>query len=190
LIDTLLADERSHHAVTTFYDPTSRYAGNTFLGLAPNEPYTVSVADLLAVTLLDVNPPAAVVRELLPGGRLANHTSALLARVPLGVALWEVTDTDPAWSKALWSLLKDAPGVGSTIAGKIVARKRPELIPIVDSVVTGRLECVTGTYWTTFRQILRDHGRRARIASLAPHTPVLRALDTLMWMHSRRGGLS
>lgn len=77
-----------------------------------------------------------------------------------------------------------------TIAGKLLARKRPELIPIVDGVITGRLGCVSGTYWTTFRQVLRDDSRRERIASLAPDVPVLRVLDTLMWMHWKKGGLS
>jgi hypothetical protein len=81
-------------------------------------------------------------------------------------------------------------GVGSTIAGKVMARKRPELIPIVDDVVAGRLGCVNGTYWTTFRQVLQDHDRRVRIASLGSHVPVLRVLDTLMWMQWKRGGLS
>ncbi|WP_435090676.1 DUF6308 family protein [Micromonospora aurantiaca (nom. illeg.)] len=190
LIDALLSDERSPSAVTKFYDPTTTYAGDTFLGLAPNEPYAIGTADLLAVTLLDVNPGVAAARALLPGGKLANQTSALLARIPLGVAVWEATDDDLAWSGSLWSLLRNVDGVGRTIAGKLMARKRPELIPIVDDVVHGRLGCLTGTYWTTFRRVLQDPSRRARIASLAPHVPALRVLDTLMWMHWRKHGLS
>jgi hypothetical protein len=80
--------------------------------------------------------------------------------------------------------------VDSTIAGKILARKRPELIPIVDSVVAGRLACMAGAYWTTFRRVLQIPALRVSIAALKPDQPVLRILDTVMWMRWRRGGLT
>jgi hypothetical protein len=50
-------------------------------------------------------------------------------------------------------------------------------------VVVEHLACAPNTYWTTFRCVLQDPARRARIAALAPHLPELRVLDTLMWMH-------
>ncbi|MFD0743494.1 DUF6308 family protein [Phytohabitans flavus] len=189
-IDILLTDERTPVAVERYYDDASGYTGDIFLGLHPNEPYSIGTADLLAVALLDANPGPKAVRRLLPGGLLANHTSALLARIPLGVALWDATDDDLAWANELWSLVQTVDGVGTTIAGKIMARKRPELIPIVDGVVADQLRCERGTYWTTLRRILQDQELRARIASLQPHTPILRVLDTLMWMHWKRGGLA
>lgn len=189
-IDALLADPRTPAAVERFYDPTTRFAGDTFLSLAPNNPQTIGPADLLAVSLLTVNPGAVAVRTLLPGGALADQVSELLTTIPTGTPLWDATDLDLTRASELWTLLKTTVGVRSTIAGKIMARKRPELVPIIDSVVASRLACTPGTYWTTFRRVLQTPALRTRIAVLKPDQPVLRVLDTVMWMHWRRRGLA
>ncbi|MFI5912047.1 DUF6308 family protein [Dactylosporangium sp. NPDC051541] len=188
VIDALLADQRTPAAVRMFYDPATQFAGDTFLSLAPNNPQSISPADLLAVTLLTVAPGAVAVRALLPGGQIADQVSELLTMIPADVPLWDATDLDLVRADILWNLLKTTAGVGPTIAGKVLARKRPELIPIVDRVVADRLECAAGTYWTTFRRVLQHPGRRALIAALRPDQPILRILDTTMWMHWRRGG--
>jgi hypothetical protein len=185
LIDGLLANDQSKAAVAEFYDPTTMFAGDTFLALAPNDPYAIGIADLYAVTLLEVSPGAPAARELLPGGRRASLAASLLARMPLGTPLWDATDRDLAWTGELWTLLTSVRNVGSTIAGKILARKRPELVPVVDSVVANHLSCQSGTYWTTFRRVLQNQARRTQIAEPAPHVPVLRALDSLLWMSWR-----
>jgi hypothetical protein len=117
---------------------------------------------------------AVAVRTLLPGGPLADQVSKLLATIPADAPLWDAADLDLARASALWTLLTTTAGVRSTIAGKIMARKRPELIPIIDSVISGRLACTPGTYWTTFRRVLQPTALRERIAALKPDQPVLR----------------
>jgi hypothetical protein len=187
LIDELLDDASSRAKIEEYYHPDGNFAGHTFLDLAPNQPYAIGVEDLLAVTTLAVNPGAPAARALLPGGNLVHRVSALLARIPLGVAIWEATDRHLCQSHLLWSLLVGhAPNVGATTAGKILARKRPELIPIVDSVIKQKLQCAPNSYWMTFRLVLKDSERRSRISDLAPELPILRTLDTLMWMHWRQ----
>ena len=189
-IDDLLADPRTAAAVQRFYDPATQFAGNTFLSLAPNDPQAIGPADLLAVSLLTVAPGAVAVRTLLPGGSLADQVSELLATIPTCTPLWDATDLDLTRASTLWTLLNTTVGVKSTIAGKIMARKRPGLIPIIDSVVANGLACTPGTYWTTFRRVLQSPALRMRVAALKPDQPVLRVLDTVMWMHWRRRGLA
>jgi len=43
----------------------------------------------------------------------------------------------------LYDLLDGLPGVGGTVATKLLARKRPRSIPIVDSVVIASNSCGT-----------------------------------------------
>jgi len=91
--------------------------------------------DLVAVTFLSVNTPARAARELLRDR--ADEFSALL--VTLGPDRDLADEPDPldndwpGW--ALMSALRDLPGVGPTTASKLLARKRPRLRPIWDSVI-------------------------------------------------------
>jgi len=188
MIDELLDDPRSPALVAEYYDPAKNFVGMTFLDLAPNDPFAFGPSDLYAVTLLLPKRylGVSIARRLLPGGDLAVHASALLARIPVGVPIWDATERDLEWAYELWLLLCSIDRVGSTAAGKLLARKRPECIPIIDRVLRTRLACEQDTYWKTFRCILQDPARRAKISALAPHIPELRVLDTLMWMHWRQ----
>ena len=40
-----------------YYDPTSGYAGSTFLDLEPNDPHDLTATDLYALSRLDSGPP-------------------------------------------------------------------------------------------------------------------------------------
>jgi hypothetical protein len=183
IIDRLLTCPATE-AVGDFYNAEEGFAADTFLGLMPNDPWVLSAADLLAATLLDVRFGPSAVRALLPGGELATVVSHLLARLPIGVPLWEATERDLAWANALWHVVRDnAVDVGPTKTGKLLARKRPDLLPVIDDVVTTHIECAGDTYWMTFRAVLHDHALRRRVAMIRPGAPVLRNLDTMMWMH-------
>lgn len=186
LVDDLLTQDDTPARVAQFYDRRLKFAASTFLDLQPNEPFTLTPADLLAITLMNVALPPAGVRTLLAPGELHLAVCAGLARLPIGLPLWEADNTALAWANELWHLLVDqCPGAGPTVAGKILARKRPELIPVVDDVVTRALQCEAGTYWSTFQRVLGNGDRRRRIAQLQPGQPVLRVLDTLLWMTYR-----
>lgn len=98
----------------------------------------MTVEDLLAVTLLSVDVPGRVALQLL-AGPLGGQVAALLAQVPTDVALHErgagalLAPESPA--RQAWDLLVEPHGMGWVIAGKVLARKRPHLIPVYDNVV-------------------------------------------------------
>src|SRR3989442_893736 len=78
-------------------------------------------------------------------------------------------------------------GVRDVTSGKILARKRPELIPIQDQVVERvvRLSSETGNYWEFFQGFLRNLDRRNAVTASQPEgrsIPTLRLLDAAIWM--------
>jgi hypothetical protein len=154
-----------------------------------------TAADLLAVGLLSVQVPPPVALDLLEGA-LGQQAADYLRLIPADVPLWSddaaslVEKGGPADS--LWQLLDDQEGVGWVTAGKLLARKRPSLIPVYDHVV----RCAVGRpedFWTALRNALRhDDGRLLadvteliHAAELPPAVTPLRALDVTVWMHHR-----
>ncbi|MCT2260552.1 DUF6308 family protein [Brachybacterium muris] len=102
------------------------------------------------------------------------------------MALWDLlrrNDPEEAW----W-------GVGETVASKIMARKRPHLIPIDDSVVTrvigrGRksswrmrwMELREDSYLIDRAEEIRAHVDRRALSTL-------RALDFVLWRYGKQTG--
>ncbi|GAA1569962.1 hypothetical protein GCM10009827_109710 [Dactylosporangium maewongense] len=93
----------------------------------------------------------------------------------------------PAWR--LHERLCTIDGVDWVTAGKLLARKRPRLIPMYDSVVRE----VVGSpaeFWPALHQTLRVDGaalhhrllRLRAAASLPPSISTLRVFDVLAWM--------
>lgn len=91
-----------------------------------------------------------------------------------------------------WRLLCDQPGIGWVTAGKILARKRPRLLPVYDQVV----RCVLGrpkSFWLDLHGALRadnhalHHDLTAvrRSANLPVTVSALRVCDVVLWMHHR-----
>ncbi len=88
--------------------------------------------------------------------------------------------------------LQTLPSVGPTIASKLLARKRPRLRPIYDSVVAG----VTDTrarLWEPLRVALRAddfdlYQRLLRLhaaAGLPAEVSALRVLDVIAWLEGK-----
>lgn len=153
-----------------------------------------TAVDLVAVSMLDVDVPASVSASLL-GGPLGRTTSALLRQIPSHLALEHagraaVADDSPA--SRLWSLLKSQRGVGFVTAGKMLARKRPHLVPVYDRVVRCRLGS-PARFWEPLRLSLeRDQGalvdRLIEVrhdAGLGEDVSVIRVLDVLVWLGHR-----
>ena len=100
----------------------------------------------------------------------ADHLNGLLAAVPDDVDLWSATDEDMAAATSLWRVLRSGgplSGVGPTTTSKLMARKRPRLIPIVDSVVRDALEFEQDS-WTELRAALQQVDLPERIEELRP----------------------
>jgi Family of unknown function (DUF6308) len=178
--------------VEAFFSPDRPFAGESFvtLGYDSVNPYRIEVSDLLAVTFLDVTVRPGAVRSIV--GSDANDLSKLLRKVPISVNLWEASPRDMADARVLFERLRAYKWVKDVTAGKILARKRPALIPVVDRTVEKAIYAPPGRYWEAFRVALTDSNRRGRVDALPPSTldtriPLLRVLDAAIWMEFSGG---
>lgn len=119
-----------------------RYTGSLFERLADTtEPDYFTAKDIVAVSMLSVNVPADVaVWLLLDEGREETHD--LLRQIPVDLDIWDaaqhIAPNSPLWR--LWLLLSGQKGIGTTICSKLLAAKRPRLVPIQDRVVNSLFE--------------------------------------------------
>ncbi|MFF3677551.1 DUF6308 family protein [Streptomyces sp. NPDC002120] len=147
--------------------------------------------DLVAVQTLSVTVPAPVALDLLEGP-LGTQLSELLRDIPSDTDLSDadasvVAQGSPA--DRAWCLLEDQYKIGWVIAGKLLARKRPRLLPVYDRVV----RCALGhppSFWTDLRTALREddaalHHRLLGLrqsAGLPETVSALRVADVAVWM--------
>ena len=177
------------------------YTGAHFesLGEDQNLPNRITASDLLAVGTLSVTVPARASIGIL--GDLAEDVSALLAQIPADARLGDLKGKDAfnsllgsaSPSQALWDLLcRNAKnerrwGVGPTIASKILARKRPHLIPIEDSVVDRVINRGRQNSWRLWWEalaaddVLEKRAREVREHIGRPQLSTLRTLDIVLW---------
>ena len=155
----------------------------------------LTAEDLVAVTTLSVEVPASAALRIL--GVDGRRISDLLRLIPTSLDLVDVeahpiNKSWPAWQ--LWDLLHDMSGIGPVIAGKLVARKRPRLIPVYDSVVAERVGHPEH-FWAALNEDLRaDDGalhRRLvdirRQSAIGEDISALRIFDIVTWMPGRGG---
>ncbi|MGM7669843.1 DUF6308 family protein [Microbacterium sp. A93] len=173
---------------------------DSFDGGGGVEPNRITAADLLALEMLSESVRGQAALGIVES--LADEIEELLVQVPEEAKLEEITEAEferlldkgsPA--QQLWDLLKQNNGsrwhIGTTRASKILARKRPHLIPIYDTVV--RREALgerSGNYWRDWfnafqgaegRQ-LAERLRSIRNESGETHLSLLRVLDIVLWM--------
>jgi len=169
----------------------------------------VTDSDLIALSMLGIRVTG---HEALAITRY--HTERireLLGRIPASACIRSSTSAallaqgGPAWD--LWDLLrgirdrtKDA-RLGAVAAGKLLARKRPALIPIEDSAIAEvfrrRAPDRDEGWWHDVRTAMQDDQPKAngvplweyltglRRSAHLDHLPVLRVLDIIAWMHAR-----
>ncbi|MGH3247128.1 MAG: DUF6308 family protein [Trebonia sp.] len=187
----------------------ARYSGAYFERLGgggdrPETAYQFTAEDLLAVSMLSVRVDRYYALHVLD--YKAREFSGLLAQIPLDVTLADpgagdlIAEDGPAW--ALWQLIHDIKPrpkdnqLGLVAAGKLLARKRPHLIPVYDSrvkEVLGR----PGTdrwWWRDLRcQLIKDQDLVRELESVraragAGHLSLLRTFDIMCWMFGEPGG--
>jgi hypothetical protein len=151
--------------------------------------------DCMAVTLLSVNIPGRAAHSLLVKDRARYH--ALLAAVGPDRDLVEVSGpiTDDWPATLLYRAVRELPKVGRTKASKLLARKRPALIPIWDTVIGGVTQA-GDHFWEPLRQQLRAndaalHRRLLRLryqANLTSSVTALRVFDVVCWMEGKEKG--
>lgn len=146
--------------------------------------------DLVALSFLSISVPPQAAHRLLVDQR--DDLSALLRQIPnsdlVEIEPDEINDQWAAWR--LWDLLQAGrDGVGWVTAGKLLAYKRPRLIPVYDEVVS----TVVGkpdSFWQSLNALLRDGDRRFHrhllglrdAAGLPEAVGALRVLDVVTWM--------
>jgi hypothetical protein len=178
----------------------ARYSGAHFERLGgggelPEVAYQITAEDLLAVSMLSV--PVVSYYALHVLDYRGREISSLLAQIPLDVTLADdqaerlIAEGGPAWE--LWQLLhdikprpQDRNRLGKVAAGKLLARKRPRLIPVYDSYVENVLSRTRthGTWWRDLRcQLTKDAAlvselQTVRTRAGAGHLSLLRALTS------------
>lgn len=201
------SDLRGSDLMSRLIDPTSgeyqwavdavgeyftSYTGRMFERLrrvngADPTPNEVTPLDLVAVTMLGVQIPAAASIRIL--GSLGNDITDILSDVPdthLHRAPDELGRGQPAWR--LWDLLMTVPGLGPTKVSKLLSRKRTHLIPIHDQRVTWRLQLPQEEWEYFTRWWLQDRNLEG-IARLTDDVggltdiSLLRVLDVAVWRY-------
>jgi hypothetical protein len=210
--DELRDEDAAVRLVEAYFadDPATgwaRYSGSRFEllgggGDRPEVAYQVTAEDLIAVSMLSVRVVRYYALHVLD--YRAREISGLLAQIPIGVTLADgeagdlIAEGGPAWK--LWQLLhdiqprpqhpQDKKQLGRVAAGKLLARKRPHLIPVYDSYVEGVLGRARthGTWWRDLRYLLQnDAGLVRELESVrsragAGHLSLLRTFDIMCWM--------
>jgi hypothetical protein len=155
----------------------------------------ITAEDLIAIELLSVRVPPRTALDLLQGA-LGEAVSAELGNIPTAVALGHpealpfIEKGRPAHQA--WRLLREADGIGWVVAGKLLARKRPHLVPVYDEVVACAFRTSKG-FWCWLHDrlgeqdaILADRLANLRRQAELPDTvSLLRILDVVMWMRHR-----
>ncbi|GAA1861253.1 hypothetical protein GCM10009715_05890 [Paeniglutamicibacter psychrophenolicus] len=186
----------------------------TFGGGGSGDPFAITAEDLLAVSMLSVHVPAKAALGIL--GEDAARISELLRRLDPDLKFEELGQDGfddllgpqgPA--QELWDLLRrngsERWGIGATTASKIMARKRPHLIPIYDSVVAKASRLTSSKdHWTVWYQALAplalpsasgsaEKTLTQRLGDLREKSgladkSLLRILDVVIWMHDPKSG--
>ncbi len=144
LLDVVRAD-RAPSDLAAYFDERSerRFSGRRFDAFAdggdlPAVRDVITPEDLLAVQALSAVIPAETMFELLDGD-LGRRVGALLTQVPVDLELGTRDARRQVGNQSAifeaWCLLRDQPDVGFVRAGKLIARKRPHLIPVYDRVI-------------------------------------------------------
>lgn len=189
---------QSYYAGSEGHEPS--YTGSRFEAMAAlnTDPNTFGPEDFLAVSMLSEQVPADAAIRLL--GRDAERVRLLLSQIPVDV---DIIDVDPkelskeSPAGQLWELLRGPrDGLGPTRTSKLLAAKRPRLLPIWDSFVEEAAGLGTVGYWAKVQYVLADSQRlvwnwlgdlRSQASNVPASISTLRILDVLLWMsiHAR-----
>ena len=168
-------------------DAEQRYTGRWFEYFsARSDPWHLDANDVAAATALSVPLDGQTLQKLF---ERAEEFDAHLADAPGPQAtIWEVDEVDLADDAPLslaYGVLTSVRGISYVTASKLLACKRPHLVPIRDTVV----ESVLGAgreWWAPWRRVmldkeLRDLVERLTPSEVPPHTSILRRIDVILW---------
>ena len=167
------------------------FTGAWYDRIPHTDPYAITAEDIVAVSMLSVDIPPRLSAWLLGDG--APLVRSLLEEIPVDERIGNsdslLLENGPAWK--LWNQLRNFADVGRTKTSKLMARKRPRLIPIYDSVVGKELGIERSkNTWELWNAFMNDCGiddfREDANNAGASHLSDLRIIDIVIWM--RRHG--
>lgn len=174
-------------------DYLDRFAGRYFErvdggGDRPDVCNVFTAADITAIGTLSVNLTGPAIAELLFGVS-AESATKWLGRIRPGATIYDADAHDLIAGPAqeLWDVVIGLPKVGRTKASKLLARKRPHLFPIIDSVVATKLGSPEN-FWQPMLAEFKTAEVRRQIAELRVDAKVpaeisdLRIADIVVWM--------
>jgi hypothetical protein len=170
----------------------------------------ITDSDLVALSMLGIRVTGY--EALIITQDRNNEIAALLASIPADALIEEDASAEllarggSAWT--LWELLREIKDrtkearFGAVASGKLLARKRPGLVPIEDSriaaVFSRKPPDRDEHWWNDVRSAALDprptasgttlwfYLARLRDQAGLNHLPVLRVLDIIGWMHAQR----
>ncbi|GAB2549726.1 DUF6308 family protein [Brachybacterium huguangmaarense] len=178
-----------------------RFTGSRFddFGRETGDENTITAADLLSLSFLSVEIGGDAVLGIMEG--LEDRIGELLASLPTDVDIHELDDAaferqlgPSGTGQDLWNLIRGREtgtswGMGPTRTSKLLARKRPRLIPIWDSFIGSALGMADSRgHWARMRAILRTEGVAEHLDHLRREANVpeercslLRVFDVTVW---------
>lgn len=194
--------------VTYFHGTPRQFSGSLFDSIGGGGDRSdienqITREDVLAVAAVSAPVPSGVASLLLAqpaSGRLATW----LSQLPTDIDLWDAQDDTLAIATKAWDEIRTLHGAGTTstanggfAATKLLARKRPRLIPPYDEKVRGVVYLVDGaSWWFSLRHAMRVDGEdneiRFRVGVAmreadVGYVSVLRGLDVILWSYANFG---
>jgi Family of unknown function (DUF6308) len=186
------ADQVRQDLVEYFADGKDGFTGRWFEDFAAiSDPNRFEAADILAIEALSVAVPTNAAAALLITD--SEQYNSLLRQIPRERDLWMVRRLDvnvgsPA--EELHQALRKLRGIDWVVAGKLLAAKRPRLLPILDNEVNNYLKPPKELFWVSMHDELADSSRRQTISDvcdIAPlHVGLLRRIDVALWRAAKR----
>lgn len=189
-------DERAVGLLAEYFAPAGRFTGGRFErfaggGARVETANRFTSDDIVAVSLLGVRIPGRAALRILEDE--AQALNALLGEIPQGTDLWMAPEDAVGPRSAadqLWAGLVALPGIQWVTAGKLLARKRPRLIPVYDRVVKAALGRKDDDgWWLPLRaalaanpQLVTDLAGLRKESGLGDEVSLLRVLDVCIWM--------
>ena len=163
-------------------------------GDAPDTANVITAADILSLSTLSIRVHGSAVLQLLEDEQFSSEASDYLAQIPANL---DLVDADPTMlakgspAYRLWHHLKRLYRFGATTTSKLMARKRPWLIPVYDSVIDRAFGLGSSAgQWDYWYAVLTSNDRKLHKhlltlryeAGLPEQISPLRVLDVVAWM--------
>lgn len=184
----LLTHRLTRKLVNRYFNPQGHetFSGNYFHTLGINHPEKFSTDDLLSLNLLDESVSTPQIRELTSG-----QYDELLKQIDSKVDITQLDGDVYEHADRLYKALSEIYGFGPTRVSKLLARKRPDLLPIRDSIVNAKLQISGFSWWKSLASTMRQPSVRELLDELTPASDedaasLLRVLDVAIWMHGSR----